>query len=89
MRKVVTPSRAEVQSTTIVVIATVFVFALYFGIVDYLVQHAMTNFLFKPHGQVSRRPAIRTNSLLRQAKLHGKTSKIEAADETKPFTPVL
>lgn len=46
MRKVVSPSRAEVQATTIVVIATVFVFALYFGIVDYLVQHAM-DFLFK------------------------------------------
>ncbi len=45
MRKVVTPSRAEVQTTTIVVIATVFVFALYFGIVDYIVQHAM-DFLF-------------------------------------------
>ncbi len=46
MRKVVTPSRAEVQATTVVVIATVFIFALYFGIVDYVVQHAM-DFLFK------------------------------------------
>jgi preprotein translocase subunit SecE len=34
MRKVVTPTRAEVQSTTIVVIATVFIFAAYFEIVD-------------------------------------------------------
>ncbi len=34
MRKVITPSRAEVQSTTIVVIAVVFIFAIYFEIVD-------------------------------------------------------
>ena len=46
MKKVVTPSRAEVQATTIVVIVTVFIFAAYFGVVDYLVGHAM-DFLFK------------------------------------------
>jgi preprotein translocase subunit SecE len=34
MRKVVTPTRSEVQTTTIVVIATVFIFAAYFEIVD-------------------------------------------------------
>jgi len=34
MRKVVTPSRKEVQATTTVVMVTVFVFALYFWIVD-------------------------------------------------------
>jgi preprotein translocase subunit SecE len=34
MRKVVTPTRAEVQATTIVVIVTVFIFAAYFEIVD-------------------------------------------------------
>ena len=34
MRKVVTPSRAEVQSTTMVVIVTVFVFAAFFYVVD-------------------------------------------------------
>jgi preprotein translocase subunit SecE len=34
MRKVITPSRAEVQSTTIVVIVTVFIFAAYFALVD-------------------------------------------------------
>ncbi|AXC10818.1 Preprotein translocase subunit SecE [Acidisarcina polymorpha] len=34
MRKVVTPSRAEVQSTTIVVLVTVFAFAGYFYLVD-------------------------------------------------------
>ena len=34
MRKVVTPTRAEVQSSTIVVIITVFLFAAYFELVD-------------------------------------------------------
>ena len=34
MRKVITPSRAEVRATTIVVIVTVFIFAAYFEIVD-------------------------------------------------------
>ena len=34
MRKVVTPTRAEVQSTTTVVIVTVFLFAASFEIVD-------------------------------------------------------
>lgn len=34
MRKVVTPSRQEVQTTTIVVIFTVFAFAFYFYAVD-------------------------------------------------------
>ena len=34
MRKVVTPSRAEVQSTTTVVLVTVFIFAAYFWLVD-------------------------------------------------------
>jgi preprotein translocase subunit SecE len=34
MTKVHTPSRAEVQSTTIVVIAAVFLFAAYFFVVD-------------------------------------------------------
>ena len=35
MTKVHTPSRAEVQSTTIVVIVAVFLFAAYFFAVDY------------------------------------------------------
>ena len=35
MSKVHTPSRAEVQSTTIVVIVAVFLFAAYFFAVDY------------------------------------------------------
>jgi preprotein translocase subunit SecE len=34
MSKVVTPSRTEVQSTTIVVVVTVFLFAAYFWLVD-------------------------------------------------------
>ncbi len=34
MRKVVTPTRVEVQSTTTVVIVTVFIFAAYFALVD-------------------------------------------------------
>jgi preprotein translocase subunit SecE len=34
MHKVTTPTRAEVQSTTIVVIITVFLFAAYFELVD-------------------------------------------------------
>lgn len=41
MRKVVTPSRDEVQSTTIIVIATVFIFAAYFAIVDFAVGHTV------------------------------------------------
>ncbi len=46
MRKVVTPSRDEVQSTTIVVIATVFIFAFYFAFVDYFVGHGI-DLIFK------------------------------------------
>jgi preprotein translocase subunit SecE len=42
MKKVITPSRAQVQSTTIVVIATVFTFAVFFAIVDFFVGHAVT-----------------------------------------------
>ncbi len=37
MRKVITPTRAEVQSGTIVVIATVFIFAAYFEIIDVVI----------------------------------------------------
>jgi preprotein translocase subunit SecE len=46
MKKVITPSRAEVQSTTIVVLATVFVFAVFFAIIDFIVGNGM-DFLFK------------------------------------------
>ena len=37
MRKVNTPTRAEVQSTTVVVIVTVFLFAAYFFLIDSIV----------------------------------------------------
>ena len=46
MRKVITPSRAEVQNTTIVVIVTVFIFAAYFWLVDNIVGHGV-DLLFK------------------------------------------
>lgn len=41
MRKVVTPTRAEVQSTTIVVLVTVFIFAAYFALVDSVLGNAI------------------------------------------------
>ena len=34
MRKVVTPTRDDVQSNTIIVIVTVFIFAAYFAVID-------------------------------------------------------
>ncbi|WP_263365026.1 preprotein translocase subunit SecE [Edaphobacter bradus] len=37
MRKVITPSRSEVQSTTTVVIVTVFIFAAFFWVVDSII----------------------------------------------------
>ena len=45
MRKVVTPSRTEVQATTIVVIVTVFIFALYFGVIDWILSRALGTIL--------------------------------------------
>ncbi len=42
MKKVITPTRAEVQTTTIVVVATVFIFAFFFAVVDYIVGHGIT-----------------------------------------------
>jgi preprotein translocase subunit SecE len=41
MRKVVTPSRKEVQATTTVVLAVVFIFAAYFFVVDYIFQNGL------------------------------------------------
>ena len=46
MRKVVVPSRAEVQATTIVVLVTVFIFAAYFWLVDNIIGHGV-DLLFK------------------------------------------
>jgi len=45
MRKVITPSRTEVQSTTTVVIATVFIFAAYFAVVDYVFGQGVTQLI--------------------------------------------
>ena len=42
MRKVTAPSFKEVRATTLVVIITVFIFAVYFGVIDYIIQHAVT-----------------------------------------------
>ncbi|GGH08565.1 preprotein translocase subunit SecE [Silvibacterium dinghuense] len=41
MRKVVTPSAAEVRATTTVVIVTVFAFAGFFYVVDSVLDHAL------------------------------------------------
>ena len=41
MRKVITPTRSEVQATTIVVIVTVFIFAAFFEAVDLLLGHSI------------------------------------------------
>ena len=38
MKKVTTPSLKEVQATTIVVVITVFIFGLYFFIIDYVIN---------------------------------------------------
>ena len=51
MRKVVWPARKEVQATTTVVLVTVFVFALYFWVVDGIFTyglHALMNKLAGP-----------------------------------------
>jgi len=45
MRKVVTPTRAEVQSTTTVVLAAVFLFAAYFFVVDTIFGQGVTHLI--------------------------------------------
>ena len=47
MRKVITPSRPEVQATTTVVIVTVFLFAAYFWLVDTLIGRTIEAILHK------------------------------------------
>ena len=47
MRKVITPSRAVVQSTTTVVLVTVFLFAAYFWLVDTIIGNAIEALLHK------------------------------------------
>jgi preprotein translocase subunit SecE len=51
MRKVTSPSWQEVRATTAVVVITVFIFAVYFAVVDYAIQHGMTYLFnsFKGH----------------------------------------
>jgi preprotein translocase subunit SecE len=41
MRKVIWPAREEVQNTTTIVIATVFIFAAYFWVVDSVLGRAI------------------------------------------------
>jgi preprotein translocase subunit SecE len=50
MRKVVWPSRPEVQSTTIVVLVTVFIFAAYFWLVDNIIGRAVEAVLHRLTG---------------------------------------
>ena len=45
MRKVTAPSWKEVRGTTTVVIITVFIFAAYFGIIDFIINRGV-NALF-------------------------------------------
>jgi preprotein translocase subunit SecE len=45
MRKVTVPNRKEVQGTTTVVIITVFLFGLYFWIVDTAIQKGLDHML--------------------------------------------
>ena len=42
MRLVTWPSRAQVRSTTIVVLVTVFAFAVFFGVVDFFLASGQT-----------------------------------------------
>jgi preprotein translocase subunit SecE len=51
MRKVVTPSRKEVQATTSVVIIAVFIFGLYFLVADSIFSSAMNWLLHKMGGR--------------------------------------
>lgn len=47
MAKVATPSRAEVQSTTGVVLFTVFAFAAFFWVVDIVINHTLNALIAK------------------------------------------
>jgi len=42
MRKVTAPTWKEVRGTTTVVIITVFIFAAYFGIIDFIINKGVT-----------------------------------------------
>ena len=51
MRKVTAPSWKEVRATSTVVVITVFIFALYFAVIDFVIQHGVTALFnaFKVH----------------------------------------
>jgi preprotein translocase subunit SecE len=51
MRKVTAPTWKEVQATTTVVVITVFIFAVYFAVIDYFIQHGVSYLFnyFKTH----------------------------------------
>jgi preprotein translocase subunit SecE len=51
MRKVTSPSWKEVRATTAVVVITVFIFAVYFAVIDYFIQGGITYMFnyFKTH----------------------------------------
>ena len=49
MKKVTTPSMKEVQATTVVVIITVFIFGLYFWLVDFVIGRGI-DFVFRSLG---------------------------------------
>ena len=51
MRKVTAPSRKEVQATTVVVIITVAIFAIYFWLIDLIIQRGVSYLFnyFKAH----------------------------------------
>jgi preprotein translocase subunit SecE len=51
MRKVVTPSRKEVQATTTVVLVTVFLFGFYFWVIDSAFLLGLTKLTNKLTGQ--------------------------------------
>src|ERR1035438_7155144 len=50
MRKVVTPSRKEVEATTTVVIVAVFIFGVYFFVVDWIFDMGLHKLLGKLGG---------------------------------------
>ncbi len=50
MRKVVAPSRKEVETTTVVVIATVFLFGIFFWVTDLVFSHTVQQVLHKLGG---------------------------------------
>jgi preprotein translocase subunit SecE len=51
MRKVVTPSRKEVESTTTVVIIAVFLFGLFFAVVDWIFSGLIQQILHRMGAQ--------------------------------------